>query len=288
MSRDYTQIPNLPPAVALTGVELLEIVQSGVSRRTTTIDVAALQPGPTGPTGPDGAATSGPTGATGPTGAQGATGSGSAVPGPTGPTGPDGAASSVAGPTGPQGAQGITGPTGTFGPTGPTGAAGPSGSAGAVGATGPTGPTGSVGSGGPTGPTGSGPTGAAGPTGPTGNTASSIEFIIDGGGSTITTGIKGDMTVPFACTINSWTLLGDQSGSIVVDLWVDTYANFPPTVADTITASAKPTISTATKGQSSTLTGWTTSLTAGNVIRYNVDSITSLTRVTIILDVTKV
>jgi len=148
MSRDYTQIPNLPLAIALTGAELLEVVQSGVSRRTTTIDVAALQPGPTGPTGPEGAVITGPTGATGPTGSVGPTGTGSSAPGPTGPTGPDGAASSVAGPTGPQGAQGITGPTGGAGPTGPTGPLGPSGSTGAVGATGaagPTGPTGSTG-----------------------------------------------------------------------------------------------------------------------------------------------
>ena len=32
------------------------------------------------------------------------------------------------------------------------------------------------------------------------------------------------------------------SGSIVIDVWKDTYANFPPIVADTITASAKPTL----------------------------------------------
>ena len=115
----------------------------------------------------------------------------------------------------------------------------------------------------------------------------SITFIIDGGGSTITTGIKGDLTIPFACTISEWTLLANQSGSIVVDIWKDTYSNYPPTVGDTITGSAKPTISTATKGQSSTLTGWTTSITAGNILRFNVDSVSSITRVTLSLKVTR-
>jgi hypothetical protein len=114
-----------------------------------------------------------------------------------------------------------------------------------------------------------------------------VTFIIDGGGSAITTGIKGDLEIPFACTINRVTMLADQSGSIVVDLWKDTYANFAPTVADTITAAAKPTISTATKSQDSTLTGWTTAIAAGDTLRFNVDSITTIQRVTISLKVTK-
>ena len=49
----------------------------------------------------------------------------------------------------------------------------------------------------------------------------SINFIIDGGGSAITTGIKGFIEIPFAMTIEGWTILGDQSGSIVVDIWKD-------------------------------------------------------------------
>ena len=118
-------------------------------------------------------------------------------------------------------------------------------------------------------------------------TVGTVTFIIDGGGATITTGVKGYLTIPFACTINEWTLLADQSGSVVVDIWKDTYANYPPLVADTITASAKPTITTATKGQSSTLTGWTTTIAAGDVLAFNVDSITTCQRVTLSLKVTR-
>jgi len=58
-------------------------------------------------------------------------------------------------------------------------------------------------------------------------------------------------------------------------------------VADTITASAKPTITTAVKSQDSTLTGWTTAITAGDTLRFNVDSITSITRITLSLKITK-
>lgn len=115
----------------------------------------------------------------------------------------------------------------------------------------------------------------------------SISFLIDGGGSAITTGIKGDIEVPFGCTITQATILSDQSGSIVVDIWKDTYANFPPTDADSITSSAPITISSDTDSQDSTLTGWTTSITAGDILRFNVDSCTTITRATVSLKVTK-
>jgi len=118
-----------------------------------------------------------------------------------------------------------------------------------------------------------------------------IAFIIDGNGSAITTGVKGFVQIPFACTISSWTILSTDaaatSGSIVIDIWKDVFANYPPTVADTITASAKPTLSSAQAATSSTLTGWTTSVTAGDVLGFNVDSITTVTRITIQLKVSK-
>lgn len=120
-------------------------------------------------------------------------------------------------------------------------------------------------------------------------TVESIQFVIDGGGSTITTGIKGDLEIPFACTIQQATLLADQSGAIVIDIWKDTYANFPPVDGDSITASAPPTIAASgTKSQDSVLTGWNKSIAAGSTLRFNVDSVTSITRATLALKVARV
>lgn len=110
-----------------------------------------------------------------------------------------------------------------------------------------------------------------------------ISFTIDGGGSAITTGVKGDLQIPFACTITSNTLLADQTGSIVVNVWKVAYASYPSTVTNKITASAPPTISSAAKSTDATLTGWTTSISAGDTLRFNVDSITTVTRVTLVL-----
>ncbi len=96
-----------------------------------------------------------------------------------------------------------------------------------------------------------------------------------------------DLIVPFDCTIDSVTMLPDVSGSIVVDIWKDTYANYPPTDADTITASAVPSISSATKSQDTTLTGWTRALTKGEVLRFDVDSVATIARCLVGLGVTR-
>ena len=114
-----------------------------------------------------------------------------------------------------------------------------------------------------------------------------ITFIIDGGGAAITTGEKGHLEIPFACTINRVTMIGKPSGSIVVDIWKSSYADAPPDNADSITASAPPTITTAEKSQDSTLSGWTTAITAGDILAFNVDSCTTIERVLISLKVTK-
>jgi len=99
-----------------------------------------------------------------------------------------------------------------------------------------------------------------------------ICFIIDGGGSAITTGAKAWVRANDAFAIIGVEMTSDTSTTTVVDLWKDTYANFPPTDADTITASAVPTITTAIKSQDETLTAWTTAVSEGDYIRANVDS----------------
>lgn len=116
---------------------------------------------------------------------------------------------------------------------------------------------------------------------------SGINYIIDGGGSAITTGIKGDLEIPFACAISQATALADTTGNITVSIWKDTYANYPPTSTDNITASAPVTITSSNKSQDSTLSGWTKTITAGDILRYNVDSCATIKRVTISLMVNK-
>lgn len=108
-----------------------------------------------------------------------------------------------------------------------------------------------------------------------------LSAIIGDGVNVVATGIKGDIHVPIACTITGVFALADQTGSIVIDAWKDSYSNYPPTDADSITASAPITISSGTKSTDTTLTGWTTSVSAGDIIRLNVDSVSAITRCTV-------
>jgi hypothetical protein len=122
---------------------------------------------------------------------------------------------------------------------------------------------------------------------PAGTAVDRIVGVFDGGGAAIAVGKKAYVSVPYACTITAARVLADQSGSIVVDVWKDAYVNYPPTDADSITASAPPTITTAVKSEDTTLTGWTTAVTAGDVLCFNVDSCTTITWATIVLTVTR-
>lgn len=112
-------------------------------------------------------------------------------------------------------------------------------------------------------------------------TTKTFGVVIDGGGSDITTGIKGDVVIPYDMTITSWTLLGDQDGDIVISLWKSTYEAFPPNLTGSITGNQKPTLDSTDKTQSTTLTEWNATITAGDIIRFNVDSCSDITRATL-------
>lgn len=115
----------------------------------------------------------------------------------------------------------------------------------------------------------------------------SIGFLIDGGGVPISPGLKGSIAVPFGCMITSWTLMTDVAGSVTLDLWRSSFASYPPTASQSITGSAKPMINSDVKAQSSSLTGWTTTLEAGDILAFNVDAVSNLTRLSVGLVITR-
>ena len=114
-----------------------------------------------------------------------------------------------------------------------------------------------------------------------------VEFVLNGAGSEIADATQDVKRINFNGNIKKWTILSidGTTGSIVIDVWKDTYANYPPSDADSITASAVPAVSTAIKAESSTLTGWTTSVAAGEVLVANVDSCTSIKLAKLILSI---
>ncbi len=111
----------------------------------------------------------------------------------------------------------------------------------------------------------------------------SIAFIIDGGTTVITPGVKGFLEVPFDCNIDQFTVMANQSGTLVTDIFKDAFANFPPTVADSIVGNNGPALVSQQSHQDSVLSSWTTGITAGDIVGFNVDSILNVHRATISL-----
>jgi hypothetical protein len=115
-----------------------------------------------------------------------------------------------------------------------------------------------------------------------------IPFILGDGSAVLTTGAKKlYLKVPYSGTITKVTLQADQVGDVVIDIWKKTYGAAVPPVADTITASAKPTLSSQSTSQDSTLTEWNKTVTVEDVLEINVDSVATITKLTGTIDVTK-
>lgn len=110
-------------------------------------------------------------------------------------------------------------------------------------------------------------------------------FSVDNGVDVVTAGVKGYFHMPYDYTITGWSLIGNISGAATVDVWSKHLAI--PTVTDTIVGTAKP--STSSQFQSSTtLTGWNTHITAGDIVGYNIDNIALFNQLTFNLHLLRV
>jgi hypothetical protein len=119
-------------------------------------------------------------------------------------------------------------------------------------------------------------------------TKSTLRWDLTGDGGVIPTGTKYFAAyAPWDGEIEEAVVTADQSGSIVFDVWVDSFANYPPTVADTITASAKPTLSSEISSKDTTLTDWTKTFSKGDAFIINVDSASTVTEATLTLAIKK-
>ena len=98
-------------------------------------------------------------------------------------------------------------------------------------------------------------------------------IIIDGGGSVITTGVKGGFECPITGHITEARVasLDATSGAIAVAVWIEPYSGGVPVDADEVDI-----FSIAASGTQSEETGLTIDITAGDWISFNVDSVTSM------------
>lgn len=106
--------------------------------------------------------------------------------------------------------------------------------------------------------------------------AFSIPFVLDGGGSAITTGIKvpSGILLPFACTVTGWVLDASTASNLVIT--VQRASNATPSTFADISGTEKPTLVTQISNNDLALTTWTTAIAANDRLRVSVDSATSV------------
>lgn len=116
----------------------------------------------------------------------------------------------------------------------------------------------------------------------------SIGFVADGGGSALTSGITSYVQVPYDCTITGWTMLADTPGSATVDVWRGQFTTFPHSAANSITGTSGGAVLTnAVKSTSAVLAGWTTQVSAGDIVTFSLGSATGMNKLTVVLKVVK-
>lgn len=93
---------------------------------------------------------------------------------------------------------------------------------------------------------------------------------VDGLGGVVSTGSKGFVHFPYACTITNWYITADQSSSIVLDL--------KRSGTSIIGAGNKPTLSSVQRNNAA-VSGWTSvAISANDELEWNVDSATTILR----------
>ena len=119
-----------------------------------------------------------------------------------------------------------------------------------------------------------------------------VEYVISNQGSVLLTGVQPFITMPYTATITAAYLVASPTGSVTVDIWRCTYSQFDggvthPTVGDSICGGNPLVLSGGTKTQS-TLSGWATTLNIGDVLAFNISSVSSSTQATIVLYLNRV
>jgi hypothetical protein len=109
-----------------------------------------------------------------------------------------------------------------------------------------------------------------------------INVVIDNGSLDIATGSKGYLNIDVTGTIESWMLVSEDPGSIAIDIFKTTYANFPNGFTS-IVGSEFPLIVNGRKSRDESLSTWNTKITAGDILDFRVVSCTGISKCSVFL-----
>jgi hypothetical protein len=115
----------------------------------------------------------------------------------------------------------------------------------------------------------------------------SIIFTSSNGANVVLTGAKAYNFIPYKGTLTSWEITADVAGSIELDVWKGTFADYPLSAVNSICAGNYPALIGVIKGQGD-MTGWSSAaVEAGNYLQMNVRSVSNIRKLTLTLKVTK-
>ena len=109
-----------------------------------------------------------------------------------------------------------------------------------------------------------------------------INFVLDNGSNDITAGVKGSLGLDVSGRIESWTLVSENEGSIVIDIKKDKYDTYPDSLTS-IVGSEYPRLSTQKKNRDESLSTWTTDVVAGDILDFSVVSCTGIQKCSLFL-----
>tara|TARA_B100001057_G_scaffold480681_1_gene553784 strand:- start:67 stop:741 length:675 start_codon:yes stop_codon:yes gene_type:complete len=108
-----------------------------------------------------------------------------------------------------------------------------------------------------------------------------VNYVIDSGSLPMQVGDKGKLTIDVGGVIENVRVLSDQTGDIVFDISKTTFANYP--AFNSITSAQRVQLINKDKYFDDVLNNWTTTITAGDILQFDVISVNNIRRLLISL-----
>lgn len=103
-----------------------------------------------------------------------------------------------------------------------------------------------------------------------------INFVIDSGSIAMLAGNKGSVTLDVSGVLESLTIFSDQQGDLSIDIKKSNYTDYPTFTS--IVGGVYPQFSNAQKVRDDDLTGWTKEIVAGDILTFDVVSVSNINR----------
>ena len=108
-----------------------------------------------------------------------------------------------------------------------------------------------------------------------------VNYVIDSGSLPMQTGDKGKLTIDVTGVIEQIRVLSDQTGDITFEIEKTTFANYPN--FSTMTGGNRVQLTNTDKYFDDVLNNWTSTIVAGDILRFNVISVNNIRRILISL-----